>query len=142
MALFSTKKDTAKKSAAKPAAKAKAEVSTKDLYADEVKKETAATKVAAASIAHRVLLRPIISEKASHQSGLNQYFFAVANSTNKIEVARAVKQVYGIAPIKVNMIRVEGKKRNYGRVAGKRKDWKKAVVTLPKGKTISLYEGV
>ena len=40
------------------------------------------------------------------------------------------------------MIKLEGKTKNYGRRQGKRKDWKKAIVTLPKGKTIDVYEGV
>ncbi len=137
MALF-TKKQPEKKAAAKPKA---ADASTKELYAADAK--PAAAKGTAIGRAYRVLLYPIISEKASHQQqSANQYFFAVAIDSNKIEVARAIKQVYGIAPTSVNIIRMEGKKRTYGRVAGRRKDWKKAVVTLPKGKTISLYEGV
>ncbi|HRH33073.1 MAG TPA: 50S ribosomal protein L23, partial [bacterium] len=94
------------------------------------------------SQAYRVLVKPLISEKASHMQVLNQYFFAVALDANRIEVARAIKAVYGIAPIKVNIIRSEGKTRRFGRTTGRRKDWKKAMVVLPKGKTISLYEGV
>ena len=116
--------------------------SMKDLYVDDSKKDIAKKSTARISNAYRVLIRPLISEKASHQQVNNQYFFAVAIDANKIEVAKAVKDVYGVAPIKVNMIRNEGKVRRFGRVSGKRKDWKKAIVSLPKGKTISLYEGV
>lgn len=137
MALFNTPTKETKKKA--PAAAAPA--ATKDLYAGEAKpeKKSAAPK---ASNAYRVLLRPIVSEKASKQQAHNQYFFQVALSANKIEVAKAVKDVYGIAPTSVNMVRVEGKIVRTGRVTGRRKDWKKAIVTLPAGKTISLYEGV
>ena len=136
MAILNTKtsKEPAKKAAKAPATGMKA------LYADEAKSEKSGS--AAVSQAYRVLIRPIVSEKASRQQSDNQYFFAVAYDTNRIEVAKAIKAVYGVAPIKVNMIRVEGKARRFGGVKGRRKDWKKAIVTLPKGKTISVYEGV
>jgi len=138
MALF-TKDKTNKKTTAKTA-------SMKDMYAGEAstsEKKKTSDKGMAVSNAYRVLLRPIISEKASHQQTLaNQYFFEVAINANKIEIAKAVKSAYGIAPTDVTTIRMEGKSRMYGRKLGKRKDWKKAIVTLPKGKTIALYEGV
>lgn len=140
MALFNKTTAPAKKT---PAAEKKETM--KDLYKDEpVQDEKKTEKKTSVKIsqAYRVLLRPLISEKATHAQALNQYFFAVAPNTNRIEVAKAIKEVYGIAPIKVNIIKLEGKVRNFGRIAGKRKDWKKAMVTLPKGKTISLYEGV
>jgi large subunit ribosomal protein L23 len=117
----------------------------KTLYAEENAKNAGAEKKTNSnnpSQAYRVLVRPLISEKASHQQSLNQYFFAVALNANRIEVAKAVKDVYGVTPIKVNIIRSEGKTRRIGSTIGRRKDWKKAMVTLPKGKTISLYEGV
>jgi len=119
----------------------------KDMYADapsvkDTEKKSSA-KAMAVSNAYRILLRPVISEKASHQQTLaNQYFFEVAIGANKIEIAKAVKAAYGIMPSDVNVIRMEGKSRRYGRKIGKRKDWKKAIVTLPKGKSITLYEGV
>lgn len=136
MALF--KKDTTKKTAdaAKP-------TSMKDMYADSAAPKKDSAKTMAVSNAYRVLLRPIVSEKASHQQTLaNQYFFEVAIGANKIEIAKAVKAAYGIMPSDVNVIRMGGKSRRYGRKIGKRKDWKKAIVTLPKGKSIALYEGV
>lgn len=117
----------------------------KALYAEENTKQVNAEKKANSdkpSQAYRVLVRPLISEKASHQQSLNQYFFAVSLNANRIEVAKAVKDVYGVTPTKVNIIRSEGKARRVGATIGRRKDWKKAMVTLPKGKTISLYEGV
>lgn len=142
MALFKTATNDTK--ATKP--KKAADTSMKALYADEVKTETAEKakkgNTVAISHAHRVLVRPLISEKASRQQSLNQYFFAVAIDANRIEVAKAVKAVYGITPTKVTIIRNEGKTRRMGRTVGRRKDWKKAMVSLPKGKTISLYEGV
>ena len=92
--------------------------------------------------AFSVLIKPLVTEKASILGEQNKYVFNVAISANKIEVAKAVYEVYGITPSAVNMVRVGGKKTRTGRIAGKRKDWKKAIVTLPKGKTIKIYEGV
>ena len=140
MSLFNKEKDN------KTKAKAAKSVSMKDMYADKdvaVADKTTGEKKVSVSRAYRVLLRPIISEKASRQqTTLNQYFFAVAIKANKIEIAKAVKSAYGITPLDVNVIRMEGKTSRRGRTIGKRKDWKKAIVTLPKGKTIALYEGV
>jgi large subunit ribosomal protein L23 len=118
----------------------------KDMYASETKAKVGVAKAksgSAISQAYRILLRPLVSEKASRQqSSNNQYFFAVAKNANKVEVAKAVTDAYGIKPLKVTTSRIDGKSRMYGKYVGKRKDWKKAVVTLPKGKTIALYEGV
>ncbi len=144
MALFGKdKKTTTKKAAPKAAPK---EVSMKDMYADSAvvtKSDKSESGARSISRAYSVLIKPIVSEKASRQQTVNnQYFFAVAIHTNKIEVAKAVKAAYGVTPTKVSMIRMEGKARRYGRTIGKRKDWKKAIVTLPKGKSIALHEGV
>ena len=62
--------------------------------------------------------------------------------SNKIEIAKAVEEIYGIKPTAVNVIKTDGKKVRRGKYTGTRKDWKKAMVTLPKGKTINIYEGV
>jgi len=84
----------------------------------------------------------LVTEKVSNLGALNKYVFAVAPKTNKVEVAKAVKEIYGIKPVNVNMIKMAGKKARYGRISGRRKDWKKAIVTLPAGQTIKIYEGV
>jgi len=92
--------------------------------------------------AYRVLVKPLITEKATNLGSENKYLFEVAVDANKIEVAKAVKEVYGIKPTAVNMIKRQGKKSTYRRIEGQRKSWKKAIVTLPKGKTINIYEGI
>lgn len=136
MALFKKPTTTAKDTPAK-------EKSMKELYNDAPVTKADKTKgQASPSRAAEILVRPLISEKASQQQALNQYFFAVRLDANRVEVAKAVKALYGVTPVKVTIIRQEGKVRRYGRTTGKRKDWKKAMVCLPKGKTISLYEGV
>jgi len=146
MALFSKKIEDKKKSDVK-SEKVNAEAkSMKDLYsAPEISKSKTAKKGearAAYGNAYKVLLKPLVTEKVSNLGILNKYVFAVATDANKIEVAKAVKEIYGVSPISVNIINRLGKKARYGRISGKRKDWKKAIVTLPKGETIKIYEGV
>ena len=92
--------------------------------------------------AYRVLIKPLITEKAANLGVESKYLFEVSPRANKIEIAKAVDELYGIKPISVNIINMGGKSVRYGRIRGKRKDWKKAVVTLPKGSTINIYEGV
>ncbi len=93
-------------------------------------------------IAYRVLVRPLITEKATMLGTNSKYVFEVFKDANKIDIANAVEEVYGIRPISVNVVKMLGKRVRRGRTTGRRKDWKKAVVTLPKGKTIQVYEGV
>lgn len=92
--------------------------------------------------AYRVLVKPLITEKATILGAENKYIFAVSKNSNKIEIARAINEVYGVKPVSVNIIKVKGKNVRYGRTQGKQKDWKKAIIKLPEGKTIKVYEGV
>jgi len=94
------------------------------------------------SRAYRVLIRPLVTEKISDMGEQNKYAFEVSLDANKVEVSKSIKGVYGIDPEKVNIIKMKGKRVTLGRLRGKRKDWKKAIVTLPKGKTINVYEGM
>lgn len=92
--------------------------------------------------AYRVLVKPLITEKAGDLGPLNKYVFAVNPKMNKIEVKKAIRTIYNVTPIKVNVANFSGKKVRYGKVKGKTKDWKKAVVTLKAGEKIEVYEGV
>ncbi|MEI6597320.1 MAG: 50S ribosomal protein L23 [bacterium] len=156
MGLFNKKTETKKQPAIKTAkvnnAKnvLKAEVETKsmkDLYSGtEAGKAKLAVKGSENKSVHgnayKIIMKPLVTEKVSGLGALNKYVFSVAKNTNKIEVAKAIKEIYGIKPIGVNVIRMSGKKARYGRISGRRKDWKKAIITLPKGETIKIYEGV
>ena len=139
----SAKKETNVKAVKKEATEEKKTVM-KDLYAEgssKSKKE----KVARGkhySESYRVLVKPLVTEKASEMGKLSKYAFEIDKKSNKIMVARAIEDVYGVKPQDVNVVNVKGKKKRTGRVLGKRKDWKKAIVTLPRGKTIQIYEGV
>jgi large subunit ribosomal protein L23 len=94
------------------------------------------------SNAYKVLIRPLITEKASVLGAEKKYFFEVERHANKIEIAKAIKDVYGVKPISVNIINMGGKNVRLGRIRGRRKSWKKAVITLPEGESIKVYEGV
>ena len=110
---------------------------------DETKSKSSAlsaTSHGSGPLAH-VLIRPHISEKASHTVTMaNQYVFEVARTTNKHTVAAAVKDLYGVEPIAVHIVSVRGKHIRFGRTQGTTKAWKKAIVTLPQGKTIDIYK--
>ena len=93
-------------------------------------------------LAFRVLLRPIISEKGTILAEQNTYLFRVAKQASKPEIARAIYHVYGIKPIRIRVMNVLGKRRKSGRSQGQTQDWKKAVVILPAGQKIQVYEGV
>ena len=118
------------------------ELATKDLYDDKGSVKKDKDKKKTAGIAYRVLIKPMVTEKATDLSGLNKYVFMVSDKSNKIDVDKAIQEVYGIKPTSVNIVKVKGKVVRRGRISGKRKDFKKAIVTLAKGKSISVYEGV
>jgi len=119
---------------------AKEEKSMKDLYSEGTDKTS--KKGVKNSVAYRILVKPLVTEKAANLGSLNQYAFVVSDSANKIDVAKAIFEVYGVKPEKVNIIKVKGKVVSRGKITGKRKDFKKALVSLKKGDSISIYEGV
>ncbi|MFH1413085.1 MAG: 50S ribosomal protein L23 [bacterium] len=144
-----------KKKAKKQEPKKEEKMSMKELYAKEAeqttkviktKDETGKVKIVVKKIkygqAYKILLKPLITEKGSSLNTINKYVFEVAPKANKVEIAKAVNEIYGVMPSKVNIIKMQGKKVRRGRISGKRRDWKKAVVSLPKGKSINVYEGV
>jgi len=92
--------------------------------------------------AHKVLIRALITEKASYLKAENKYLFEVSERANKNEIKKAIYHVYGTWPIKVNVSNLSGKNRRYGQNTGVTKSRKKAIVTLKKGDSIELYEGV
>lgn len=89
-----------------------------------------------------VIVQPLISEKAAGLAGANQYVFIVRKGANRLQVRTAIKSMYGVSPLSINILNVRGKKVRFGRKQGSRSDWKKAIVTLPAGQTINVHEGV
>jgi large subunit ribosomal protein L23 len=92
---------------------------------------------------YQIIERPLLSEKTTDLAHLGKYTFRVAKDANKIEIAQAVEKMFKVDVVKVNTLNVRGKKRRMGRFReGRTSDWKKAIVTLKSGQTITLFEGL
>ena len=127
--------------------KAKVSIARKDEVVAEAKKETVEAKKTKAttdngSKVYGILVRPLITEKATNLSKSNQYVFEVSVKANKIQIAHAIEARYGVKPAKVNVLNNFGKVVRRGKSTGRTKDWRKAIVTLPVGKSIQIHEGV
>jgi large subunit ribosomal protein L23 len=94
-------------------------------------------------IANEIIKRPLITEKTSIQKELyNQLTFEVDRRANRIEIKRAVESVFNVRVSAVKTLQVTGKIKRRGRILGKRRDWKKAIVSLMPGERIDFFEGV
>ena len=148
MALFGKKKEDKKSEDKKPEIKKSEDVKVADKK--EVKKPTTKTEVKKSEVkktshdsaAYKVLLRPVISEKATVGASQGKYVFEVAPKANKVSVKKAVQEIYGVEPVKVNMVNQIGKFVRRGRQTGRTKNTRKAIITLKKGESIKLYEGI
>ena len=93
--------------------------------------------------AQDIIVRPIITEKSMAGIGMKKYTFEVAKNATKVDVARAVEELFGVKVAKVNTMNVRGHFRRQGRSEGYTSAWKKAVVTLTEdSKTIEFFEGM
>ena len=97
-----------------------------------------------ATTAYDIIKRPIITEQSMEQSEMKRYTFEVAKSANKIEIAKAVEEIFDVKVAKVNTLNMYGKEKRTGPYpAGRRPSWKKAMVTLTEdSKAIEFFEGV
>jgi len=92
---------------------------------------------------YQVIKVPIDTEKTNlHKEQLNQVAFSVNPAANRVEIKRAVEEIFDVKVKSVNTINVKGKIKQRGRIIGKRKDWKKAHVTLMPGHRINFFDGV
>ena len=92
-------------------------------------------------VAHDIIRRPIITEKSMDQVADRKYTFEVAKNANKIQIKKAVEEIFKVEVAKVTTINYSGKPKTQGVFVGKRADWKKAVVKLTESsKTIELFE--
>lgn len=88
-----------------------------------------------------ILERPVITEKGVAAAQFNKYTFKVRRDANKIQIRRAIEELFDVHVTKVNTMNVRGKKRRLGRFKeGRTAAWKKAIVTLREGETIQIYE--
>lgn len=92
-------------------------------------------------LSYDIIRRPIITEQSMDQAADRKYTFEVAKDANKIEIKKAVEEIFKVEVEKVTTMNYNGKPKRQGVFAGKRADWKKAVVKLKEGsKTIELFE--
>ncbi len=91
--------------------------------------------------AYSVIKRPLITEKTMNLTAVGKYAFEVDPNANKIEIARAVEEIFGVEVVKVNTVNVKPKTKRLGRFEGKTGGMKKAYVTLKPGQRIQIFEG-
>lgn len=91
---------------------------------------------------HRTIVRPLITEKSSAAyQARGEYTFEVHPDATKTQVRSAVEQLFGVKVTGVWTMNVRGKERRMGKTAGRRPNWKKAIITLREGDTIEIFEG-
>lgn len=90
---------------------------------------------------HEILIRPIVTEKSMILAETeNTYLFEVGPGANKIQIRKAVEDVFGVRVEDVRTLNVRGKNKRFGRFYGKRSNWKKAYVKLSEGNTLDFFE--
>lgn len=94
-------------------------------------------------IKYRIIKRPLVTEKTVLlKEESNQFSFEVDRAANRIEIKKAVEKIFKVKVASVKTIQVKGKTKQKGKIIGKRKDWKKAIVRLLPGERIEFFEGV
>ncbi len=129
-----TKTDEKKKEVKKP------QVSVVKKETKPIKEKTSTRKVAKKefSNAYLFLNRPMVTEKSVDLNTLNQYVFEVTPNANKVEIKKAIQDLYGVKVDSVNIIKVRGKARRIGRHEGWRPGFKKAIVFLSPGEKLEI----
>ena len=91
-----------------------------------------------------IIIRPVITERSMASVADKKYVFEVAPTAGKIEIKKAIEEIFGVKVAKVNTISVPGKAKRMGAARpGRTKDWKKAIVQLTNdSKTIEIFEGM
>ncbi len=93
--------------------------------------------------AQDIILKPVVTEASMEDLRAGKYTFRVALWANKIEIKKAVEEIFGVQVASVNTMRVRGRYRRMGRNEGRTPNWKKAIVTLAEGsKTIAFFDGM
>lgn len=93
--------------------------------------------------AQDIIIRPVISERSMSGMQNKKYTFRVNKQANKIEIAKAIEELFGVSVSKVNTMNVRGRLRRQGRSEGYTASWKKAIVTLTEdSKPIEFFEGM
>ena len=91
---------------------------------------------------YKIILKPIVTEKATKLSEFNKVVFEVANKSNKNEIKGAIEKLFSVKVKSVNIVNIKGKVKRFKGVLGKRNGIKKAIITLQEGNTIDISAGV
>ena len=89
--------------------------------------------------AYDIIKKPVITERSMMGAQDNKYTFEVAKNANKIEIAKAVEELFNVKVVKVNTLNTKPKNKRVRMVPGLTRTWKKAVVTLKEGDTIEIF---
>ena len=89
--------------------------------------------------AYDIIKKPVITERSMMGAQDNKYTFEVAVDAGKIEIKKAVEEIFGVKVVRVNTLTVKPKTKRVRYVAGKTRSWKKAIVTLAEGDTIEVF---
>jgi large subunit ribosomal protein L23 len=90
-----------------------------------------------------VIIKPLNTEKTNIQKEThNQVSFEVSRRANRIEIKDAIESIFKVSVDSVRTVQVKGKRKQRGRIVGKRRDWKKAIVKLMPGERIDFFDGV
>ena len=93
--------------------------------------------------AHDIIKKPIISERSMGNTQDKKYTFEVAKNANKIQIRKAIEEIFDVKVEKVSTVNVLGKFKRMGKTMGKRADYKKAIVKLTQdSKTIEIFDGM
>ena len=94
--------------------------------------------------AYDVIIRPVITEQSMEDLDIKKYVFEVAMDANKIEIKKAIEEIFGVKVISVNTSIVRGKEKRMGaQPKGMTSEWKKAIVKLSReSKKIEIFEGM
>lgn len=93
--------------------------------------------------AYDIIIRPVVTERSMEATDLKKYVFEVARDAEKIEIRKAVEELFGVKVRSVNTMNVTGKEKRQGIHVGRRPSWKKAIVRLTdESKGIEFFEGM
>ena len=92
---------------------------------------------------YSVIRKPLVTEKSTiARDEENKYLFEVDRRATKIDIRNAVEKIFKVHVVNVHTMNMTGKKKRIGRIVGRRRNWKKAVITLTPGSSIEVHEGV
>ncbi len=92
---------------------------------------------------NEILIRPVVTEKSTYlREKFNKYVFIVHKNADKISIKKAIKEIFNVEPVSVNIVNKKGKKKRVRYQYGYTPSIKKAIITLKKGDKIAIFEGV